>query len=232
MVCEVEDLLQVPRQLSLLQAAMVGVNPCTAYRMLHHTPPLPPGSWVIQNGANSAVGQNVIQMAAALGLKTINIIRDRANRQELEEELRQMGADLVVTEEELCNGRSQALKGLPQPILGLNCVGGRSAGLVLSQLRDGATMVTYGGMARKPILVPSGRLIFNNVKLQGFWMTQWKRDNRHDMKRLQTMVSAVCALLLSGKLRPPVCVQVPFSQYRHALQASGHAHSRKHVLMM
>jgi trans-2-enoyl-CoA reductase len=38
---------------------------------------LKPGDWVIQNGANSAVGQAVIQIAAARGLKTINLIRDR-----------------------------------------------------------------------------------------------------------------------------------------------------------
>lgn len=32
---------------------------------------------MIQNGANSAVGQAVIQIAAAQGLRTINLIRDR-----------------------------------------------------------------------------------------------------------------------------------------------------------
>ena len=36
-----------------------------------------PGDTVIQNGANSAVGQAVIQLAAAWGINTINIIRDR-----------------------------------------------------------------------------------------------------------------------------------------------------------
>jgi trans-2-enoyl-CoA reductase len=35
------------------------------------------GDWMIQNGANSAVGQAVIQIAAAHGLNTINLIRDR-----------------------------------------------------------------------------------------------------------------------------------------------------------
>jgi mitochondrial enoyl-[acyl-carrier protein] reductase / trans-2-enoyl-CoA reductase len=36
-----------------------------------------PGDWVVQNGANSGVGQNVIQLARLRGLKTVNIIRDR-----------------------------------------------------------------------------------------------------------------------------------------------------------
>jgi trans-2-enoyl-CoA reductase len=38
---------------------------------------LEPGDWVVQNGANSGVGQNVIQLARLRGLKTVNIIRDR-----------------------------------------------------------------------------------------------------------------------------------------------------------
>ena len=38
---------------------------------------LEPGDWVVQNGANSGVGQNVIQLANIRGFKTINIIRDR-----------------------------------------------------------------------------------------------------------------------------------------------------------
>ena len=32
---------------------------------------------MIQNGANSGVGESVIQLAAAWGVKTINIIRER-----------------------------------------------------------------------------------------------------------------------------------------------------------
>ena len=35
------------------------------------------GDWIVQNGANSGVGQNVIQLARIRGFKTVNIIRDR-----------------------------------------------------------------------------------------------------------------------------------------------------------
>ncbi|XP_048860528.1 enoyl-[acyl-carrier-protein] reductase, mitochondrial isoform X4 [Brienomyrus brachyistius] len=100
-VCDANDIIKVPKDISLLGAATIGVNPCTAYRMLHDFQPLRPGDTVIQNGANSAVGQAVIQIAAALGVKTICVIRDRPNQQEVMEELLSMGADYVVTEETL-----------------------------------------------------------------------------------------------------------------------------------
>ena len=35
------------------------------------------GDCIIQNGANSGVGQSVIQQARVMGVKTINIVRDR-----------------------------------------------------------------------------------------------------------------------------------------------------------
>ncbi|XP_028970437.1 enoyl-[acyl-carrier-protein] reductase, mitochondrial [Esox lucius] len=232
-VCEAGDLLRIPRDMPLLGAATIGVNPCTAYRMLHDFVTLTPGATVIQNGANSAVGQAVIQIAAALGVKTINVIRDRPYRRELEEELKSMGADLVITEEEL-QGLSleNVIQGLQKPVLGLNCVGGQSGGLVLSSLCEGGTLVTYGGMAKKPLHIPAKALIFRNITLQGFWMTQWKRNNSQDMSRLQAMVTSVCGLMKSGQLRSPQCVQVPFHKYSRALYATTQSHQRKHVLIM
>lgn len=62
---------------------MLNVNPCTAYRMLKDFISLKPGDTVIQNGANSAVGQLVIQLCKLWNYKSINIVRDRINIQEL-----------------------------------------------------------------------------------------------------------------------------------------------------
>src|SRR5688572_14548492 len=57
--------LQVPKDIGLINAATFSVNPCTAYRMLHDYEKLEggdDGDVVLQNGANSAVGQAVIQL--------------------------------------------------------------------------------------------------------------------------------------------------------------------------
>ncbi|XP_031437956.1 enoyl-[acyl-carrier-protein] reductase, mitochondrial [Clupea harengus] len=232
-VCDAADLLSVPRDVSLLGASTVSVNPCTAYRMLHDFQHLRPGDTVIQNGANSAVGQAVIQIAAALGLRTINIVRDRPNYEGLAAELKARGADHVMTEDELQRtGLGHILQEVPRPRLGLNCVGGVSGGLVLTSLDSGGTLVTYGGMAKKPLQIPAKSLIFQNISLKGFWMTQWKRNNRKDFHLLQSMVDALCAMLRSGQLTPPTCVLVPFQNYRQAIQATVQPHQCKQVLLM
>jgi mitochondrial enoyl-[acyl-carrier protein] reductase / trans-2-enoyl-CoA reductase len=53
------------------------INPCTAYRMLKDFVDLKPNDTIIQNGANSAVGQAVIQMAKSMNVNVINIIRKK-----------------------------------------------------------------------------------------------------------------------------------------------------------
>lgn len=76
-----EGLFPVPRSasptLSELQAATLGINPPTAYRMLKDYELLKKGDWVVQNGGNSQVGLAVIQLAKEWGLSTINFVRDR-----------------------------------------------------------------------------------------------------------------------------------------------------------
>ncbi|XP_073790132.1 enoyl-[acyl-carrier-protein] reductase, mitochondrial isoform X3 [Danio rerio] len=198
-----------------------------------HTTSTLSGNTVIQNASNSAVGQAVIQIAAALGLKTINIIRDRENCDQLMQELQSLGADYVVTEEEvMSSGLHQLFEEVPKPKLGLNCVGGLSGGLVLSNLDYGGTMVTYGGMAKRPLQIPAKSFIFHNVTLKGFWLTQWKRQHRTDKAKLTAMLDAVCELMRAGRLSAPNCVHTPFHQFTHALQATTQTHSRKHVLIM
>lgn len=76
-------------------------NPPTAYRMLKDYVSLRPGDVVIQNGANSACGQYVIQLCNAWKLISVNVVRDRPNIQELKDSLTKLGATHVLTEDEL-----------------------------------------------------------------------------------------------------------------------------------
>jgi len=81
----------------------ISSNPCTAYRMLHDFVSLNKNDVIIQNGANSACGQNVIQLANIFGYTSINIIRNRPepDLENLKNHLKSLGASYVLTEEEL-----------------------------------------------------------------------------------------------------------------------------------
>lgn len=229
-----DDVLSLPNDIPLLSAATLGVNPCTAYRMLCDFENLKPGDTVIQNAANSGVGQAVIQIAAARGIHTINVVRDRPDLTQLTERLKAMGADHVIKEETLRRPEmKEVFKSSPRPKLALNGVGGKSATELLRNLQVGGTMVTYGGMSKQPVTVPVSALIFKNVKVHGFWVTQWKRDHSNDEGALRGMLDELCALIRQGKLDAPTCSEVGLVDFSKALNTAMQPFtSAKQVLIM
>ncbi|KAI9845033.1 MAG: mitochondrial 2-enoyl thioester reductase [Thelocarpon superellum] len=179
--------------LTPLQAGTVSVNPCTAYRMLRDFVSLRPGDWFMQNGANSGVGRAAIQLGRHWGLRSINVVRDRADEADsarLKGELESLGADVVLTDSELLSPSVRDLlaphtrNGRDLPRLALNCVGGKAATALAKQLAPGAGahMVTYGAMAKQPLVLPAGLLIFSDVAFHGFWVSRWS-DANPDAKR-------------------------------------------------
>jgi trans-2-enoyl-CoA reductase len=178
--------------LNEIQVGTVSVNPCTAYRMLRDFEELREGDWFIQNGANSGVGRAAIQFGRLWNLRSINIIRERASAEEteaLKAELRDLGATKVVTEKELMEqGFSEQVKewtaGGREPVkVGLNCVGGKPTSAMVKCLSEGGHLVTYGGMAKQPLLLPTGLLIFKDIKFSGFWVSWWSDRHPEEKKR-------------------------------------------------
>ncbi|KAJ2822206.1 mitochondrial 2-enoyl thioester reductase, partial [Coemansia furcata] len=157
-----------------LTVGSMKVNPSTAYRLLRDFADLSTGDWVIQNGANSGVGRAVIQMARTWGIRTINVVRDREEYAALEDELQGMGADVVVKDSELGSDAFKArVKALGGIKLGLNCVGGRMGLAMTKHLAAGAPLVSYGGMSRQPVVLPTSLLLFKDIAARGFWMNRW-----------------------------------------------------------
>nr|POF04140.1 putative trans-2-enoyl-coa reductase, mitochondrial [Quercus suber] len=187
------------------QVGTVSVNPMTAYRMLRDFVPLQAGEWFIQNGANSGVGRAAIQLGKLWGYKSINVIRKRdTGVEELKAELRSLGADVVVTDEEL-EQRSfrdqvkEVTNGGREPIrLGLNCVGGSIVNAMAKHLAPNSHMVTYGAMSKQPVSLPTGLLIFKNIAFDGFWVSKWSNENPQDKEKC---VQEVLDLTREGKFK-------------------------------
>ncbi|XP_062508492.1 enoyl-[acyl-carrier-protein] reductase, mitochondrial-like, partial [Corticium candelabrum] len=176
------------------------INATSSTGCIHANVYLGVGDVVIQNSANSGVGQAVIQIAAARKLRTINIIRDRPNLSEVSDQLKLMGATEVVTEEFAQSYRMKSvIEQMGEPTLALNGVGGKSSLTLLRLLADGGTMVTYGGMSRQPITVPTGSLIFNDKSIQGFWMTRWSKSSTQSDR--QKMLNSLYEYIRSGSLK-------------------------------
>lgn len=214
-IYESRDLLKVPKELGNVEASMLNVNPCTAYRMLKDFGTLKPGDLVIQNGGNSAVGQNVIQLCKIWGLRNVSIVRDRPEISNLKDELINLGATEVLTEEEI-RTTSIFKNKLPRPKLALNCIGGKSALELIRHLEKNGTMVTYGGMSREPVTVPTSALIFKNIAVRGYWQSEWTKIYGASKERTE-MYDELAQLFIAKKLKAPAVKLVPFEKYEEAI---------------
>ena len=164
-----EKVVVAPPEIQPIQAAMLKVNPITAWRMLHDFVPLQRGDWFIQNAANSAAGRCAIQIARELGVRSVNIVR----RPELIEELRSEGADVVLLDGDELREQAAEATGRAPIRLALNAVGGESAIRMAKTLAPRATIVTYGAMSLQPLTIPNGMLIFKELRFTGFWVNKW-----------------------------------------------------------
>ncbi len=204
--------IRLPAAMDLSQAAMLSVNPPSAWGMLQDFVELQPGDWIVQNAANSAVGRSVIQIAHARGLRTLNVVR----RQELIGELQTLGADAVVLEDVDLRTEVEKICGLARPRLALNAVGGASALNLANALADGGTHVTYGAMGRQPLKIPNSLLIFRNLVFRGFWLKPWAENvPRAEQEKV---IAALAALSLAGKLTMPVHRTYPLTEVHQAVE--------------
>ena len=206
------DVLLVPADVPVEQAAFSFINPPTAYCLLQKMVDLAPGSWVVQNAGNSTVGLAVIQMAKVLGFKTISQVR----REELIAPLKALGADHVVIEGSGWAKQVNELTGGEPIQLALNSIGGASASDQIKALGEGGTQVTFGGMVADLVRFPTRFLIFNDVRLVGFWWDQWSQ--KAGAQGLNQVMSAVYGMMRDGTLKLPVEATYSFAEYEAAVK--------------
>ena len=215
-ILDAVDVFAIPSDIPRDAAAMLTINPATAYRMLMDFVTLKPGDWLIQNAANSAVGRFVIQIARQKGWRTVNVVR----RPELIEELKAEGANVVVTDETPLSKQIGELTGGLEPLLGLNAVGGESAREIANSLGPHGTLVTYGAMGRQPLQIANALLIFKDIRFRGFWVSEWYRHATRT--QVEEMFAELFPLVQDGKLRAPIEKIYPLPQVREAI-----AHARR-----
>lgn len=215
-VVKADKLTVVPDGIKPEQAAMLKINPITAWRMLHDFVELHPGDWVIQNAANSAAGRAVIAICRELGFRTVNIVR----RPELIDELRAEGGDVVLLDnDELREVVAEATDGAPIR-LALNAVGGESALRLAKIVAPEATIVTFGAMSLQPLRIPNGLLIFKNLHFTGFWVNKWYKQATA-AERAETF-ARIFDLAQRGLLETKIEHTYSLTDFREAIARAGH----------
>jgi trans-2-enoyl-CoA reductase len=206
-----DELIVVPAGIEPVHAAMLKINPMTAWRLLHDYVNLARGEWLIQNAANSAAGRALIQIARELGYKTVNVVR----RKELIDELSAEGGDVVLVDGENLREEVKNATGGAPIRLGLNAVGGDSALRLANCLAPESTLVTFGAMSLQPLKIPNGLLIFKDLRFRGIWINKWY-DNATMQERMDAF-RPLFEMAKRGLLKTKVEKAYPLSEAKAAV---------------
>lgn len=202
---------KLPSGIDLAQAAMLRINPVTAWLLLREYEPLVEGDWIAQNAGNSAVGRALIQIAAKEGIRTLSFVR----RPELIPELLALGATAVFLDDAAGLAAARESLGSDTVKLAANAVSGDSAIRLMDLLAPGGTLVTYGAMSLKSLKVPNGFLIFKDLHLRGLWVTRWLEHAAAGA--LLSALEPLAEMIQTGHLHVPVEEIIPFTEAPRAL---------------
>ncbi|HKS27213.1 MAG TPA: zinc-dependent alcohol dehydrogenase family protein [Pyrinomonadaceae bacterium] len=215
LIAESTQLIPVPDSISDQTAAQFIVNPLTAWIMVVEELGLQPDEWLLQTAAGSTLGRVVLQIAARRGFKTINVVRRRAQV----EELKQLGAhEVICTEDEDLPERVRDITGRAGLTKAIDAVGGRTGGAVVSALGRGGVMLVYGLLSMEPMPVDSGRMIFTSATVRGFWLGEWFRSAPPEQQQRVTM--EMLRLMATNEVVPPVEAEYPLADVLNAIEHS------------
>tara|TARA_B100001939_G_scaffold167316_1_gene144272 strand:+ start:260 stop:1192 length:933 start_codon:yes stop_codon:yes gene_type:complete len=218
--------VKVPKDADVQQLSMLKVNPATAMFMLERYVNLKPGDWVIQNAANSAVGRYIIQLAKTKGVKTLNVVR----RTELVEELRKIGADVVLLDGDDLAKRVRSEVGDANIPLAIDAVAGEGTLSLGGALSEGGTVVNYGLLSGKPCQLTPELVVFQGITLTGFWLAKLLGTMKPD--ELQKLYAELASQITNGNLYTPVESAYRLDQLNDALKHAYQTERNGKVLLM
>ena len=169
MVAPARQCSPLPDSVSDEQGAMRIVNPYTAWA--HLTIARQAGARaIVQTAAASALGRMVIRLAQLRGVQVINIVR----RDEQVEALRALGAKHILNSETAdFDGQLRDLCHQLNVRLAFDAVAGAMTARLLSALPPEGRVVVYGGLAGELTTLNPGELIFNQRRVEGFYLARW-----------------------------------------------------------
>ena len=217
-VTKARQVVPVPDDLTDEQAATFFVNPATAIAMTRKVLAVPPGEWLLQNAAGSALGKMVIRLGKKEGFKTLNVVR----RRDMVDELKQLGADEVLVESDgPIDEQVRKRTGGAGVTYAIDPVGGASGSQIIAALGTGGRCLVYGSLAGEPVSVHPRNLIGLGITVEGFWLGSWAK--KQSIPTMLRLLKTVRAMIREGTLGTDIAATYPMEQVadamRHATKA-------------
>ena len=209
--------MSAPPGLDPRQAAMMRINPATAWLLLEASG-VTAGECLIQNAATSAVAHWVRLLATARDVAVIDVVRPGAVP---------FSANALADDDDLATAVRAASGGRPIRAA-LDCVAGASTGRLAACLDPDGLVLVFGHLSGEPSTVPSQLLTRSEVTVRGF--TLRRAEARMAPRAYDDMFSALGAIALEHRTDPPVRAVIPLVDADRAV-ALARAPGRGRVLL-
>jgi len=226
LVAKAGKLISVPNDADPLQLAMMTLNPPTASLMLSEFVALQPGEWVLQNAANSGVGEYLVQLARLRGLKSVNVVRREAAVATVE----QCRGDVVLVDGPDLDRRVAAATGETKIRLAIDAIGGQATNRLAGCLAEGGTLVNYGVMSGEDCVVSPRSFVFRDVTLRGFWLALWFRKAAPQQQ--MAIFGEIGKLIATGQLKARIHATYDLPQIKQAVAAAAAGEREGKVLVV
>ncbi len=195
------------------QMAMIMANPPTAWLLLKTVVDLEPGDWLIQNAANSAVGQYIMELAGIYGYKTVNVVR----RDGLEDIVAGAGGDICAVDGPDLGERVKAATDGADIKLGIDAVAGEATQHLADCLADNAAIANYGLLSGEPCQLSPSDIIFRNLSLRGVWLSMWLQGRESTPETRATVYEELRGYILDGRMHAEIEATYPLDQIKEAV---------------
>ncbi len=185
---------RVSSELDPIQLSMLKVNPATALMLLTNVVELSSNDWILQTAPLGGVGQCVIQLAKAMGVNTINVVRN----DEAKAKVLALGGTVAVDNDDQLPRRVKEIVGYDNVQLAIDAVAGPGIVHLAKCLSDGGLVVNYGMLSGEECRIGPESTIFHNISLRGFWLS--KLLNRMPLEQRTNLFNLLCSYIADGKL--------------------------------
>lgn len=220
-VVPAKQVIPLPGAVSDEQGAMFFVNPVTAFVMTRRVLAVPPGEWLLQTAAGSALGRMVIRLGRRFGFRTLSVVR----RAEQVPELESAGGDAVVH----FNPQEHPPERLPEEVArvtgndagvryAIDPVAGATGSAAVSCLGKGGRLLVFGSLSAEPLSFSPRALITPGAAIEGFWLTNFL-DSLGLFAKLRLM-NQVGRLVRAGVLTSEVGRSFELPQIAEAVRES------------
>jgi len=198
LVTSAQFCIPLHKNVDMEQGAMMLVNPLTAWALMQEARQGGHGA-AVQTAAASALGKMVLRLAKRFSFSLINIVR-RPAQVEL---LRQAGAEHVL--DSSAPGFDEHLQTLCHQLgatIGFDAVAGEMSARVLQAQPRGARLLVYGALSIEPCQTRPESLIFEEKRLEGFWLSGWlRKKNLLQKMRVSNRVQQLLATDLKSDVQ-------------------------------